>query len=149
MLEFVSHQNNIMNIEEKQFVINLFEELLHRNSFYTNLQLLYNTKQHFSTVPYSVCSFGEIKTLGKIAFSNQFKLKVHGTIHSNHHTSGVLYNLKNEKIFVKDTYISISDYHNNRYHILVKPPKLSIFQNYNYISSENCEDASFFIPPYF
>lgn len=149
MLEFVGHNGNNMNIEQKQFVINIFEQLLHKDSYYTNLQLLYNNKDHFVTVPFSICSFIELKTLGKIAFSNRFKLKIHGTIHYNHHVSGVLYDLKNRKMFVKDTYITISDYHDNKYHILIKAPKLQSLQNYNYISSNNCENALYFIPPYF
>ena len=110
---------------EKQQIYEMFNQLLHENSFYTHLQLLYNNHKHFTSVSAdkNLCSIEQLYNIAQIALSKEYTIFVEGTIHTNNHVSNVLINNKTKKpLFVKDTYIRISFDHIDFIHILMGPP---------------------------
>jgi hypothetical protein len=124
---------------EKQIIERLFYELQFDNSYYTTLQLTYNNNRHFTTVgaDKNLCTYEILSDLGNIAQSEDETIFIEGTIHSNYHASGVLFERElyeqgiKRPLFVKDTYIRISLDNMNFMHLLITPPNIE--ENVDYI----------------
>jgi hypothetical protein len=151
MLEFKTYRSSTMNEYSKQFIISVFHELTNHNSFYTNLQLIYNNSLHFQTIPSNICTYRALNNITRKVFSPNKKLIIQGDIHNNHHVSGVLVDSETgHNLFVEDTYIRVKDEETNEiYHILLNPPKLSRPRPYMYYLANGCSKPTFFIPPTF
>lgn len=150
MIEFVPHHGGALSDSEKEFIMNVFEQLISPDSYYTTLQLIYNNSTHFTTVPFDICTFQQIKLLVKNAFSRTRKLTINGTIHHNHHRSGILYDYHTKHgLFVEDTYIRVTDNMGVKYHILLNPPKIHSAKLYEFYAAQQCDIPHYFIPPSF
>jgi hypothetical protein len=151
MLEFKTYRNSTIDEYNKQFITYVFSELGNHNSYYTTLQLIYNNDLHFQTIPFSICTFRQLTNLSKKAFSNTKKLIIQGTIHSNHHASGVLIDAEyGNRLFTEDTYIRVKDEETNDiYHILLNPPQVSKPRPIFYLLKPGCNKPGYFIPPTF
>lgn len=148
MIEFKTYRNSSMNEYNKQFIMYVFSEFADHNSYYTNLQLIYNNALHFQTIPYNICSYSQLNALSKKAFSNTKNLIIQGDIHSNHHVSGVLMDSHSgNKLFVEDTYIRVKDTETNDiFHILLNPPQIKPVE-IMYLLNPSCNKPKYFIHP--
>lgn len=149
MLEFKTYRNSTMNQNTQRFITNVFMELSNRDSFHTNLQLMYNNSLHFQTIPYDICTRKQLRDINKKAFSTNKKLIVQGDIHSNHHASGVLIDAETgQRVFTEDTYIRVKDVDTNEiFHILLNPPKINHLKPILYYFKSGCGRPSHVIPP--
>lgn len=150
MLEFKTFRGASMNEYNQIFIRDVFKQLSDPNSFYTNLQIIYNNSHHFQTVPFDLCTTREINSIAKKANSTSKTLVVQGNIHTNHHSSGVLVDAySGRKLFVEDTYIRIKDNETSYlFHVLVNPPKIN-HPVYLFNPKQGCNVPSYFIPPMF
>jgi hypothetical protein len=151
MLEFKTFRGATCDEYTQQFIMNVFHELSNHNSFYTNLQLIYNNALHFQTIPVDICTYRALNSINRKVFSQNKNLIIQGDIHSNNHVSGVLVDAETGRnLFVEDTYIRVKDVETNEiFHILLTPPKLSSPKPYMYYLSPGCSKPTFFIPPTF
>jgi hypothetical protein len=158
MLEFTG----AINKKEKAWLIHFFKkELRNPYSVATMIQLLYNNHVHFTTVgaDKNVCTLEWVNWLNQLALSRTDVVYIEGSIHSNHHSSGVLLNsMNNAPLFVKDTYVRIS-FGGNRekyMHVLVAPPNIAnqemanqyFYYNTAFLSGE-CHMPPMIVPPTF
>ena len=139
--------------KERKDIVAMFNELLFIDSYYSQLQFLYNNNQHYTTVSAekNLCDYQTLYAIAKIACYDANPIIVHGTIHNNNHSSNLLVNQKEESLFVEDTYIRISAW-NNPYvfmHILMMPPKITVPRDTKifFKFSNLCEKVKRIIPP--
>lgn len=124
MLQFKEYSGNKASFYEEAFITNVLKDLTIPQSYYTNLQLQYNSSKHFTTCLIDLCTYDKISDLTSKVFSPNKIVTVHGTIHHNYHQSNILFDIHtNKQAFVEDAYIRVS-YCGIMYHILVSPPKL-------------------------
>ena len=149
--------NSSNSDDEINFLNHVFNDLLFLDTYYTNLQLIYNNNKHFPTIraDKNICTLDKLYNIAMIAHSEDpgIAIYIEGTIHKNYHASNILLNVHNMPLFVEDTYIRIS-YSDNRYdftHILVEPPRInSLYIDYIYSENIDCDrPISSFIEPLF
>jgi len=153
----IFNTTNEQDKQDKPIIYEAINSLADEFSFYSVLQYQYNNDKHFNLTNKSIC---DPKFLHKIYLysqdkSNNTKVIVHGGIHHNNHTSGVLRDENNRGIFVKDTYIQFQLYpddfnNNNKRHFLMYPPNIGYPVNMWYYDPDfRCFQYNKFIFPTF
>jgi hypothetical protein len=113
---------------QKKIIQKCFREFAKGVGFFVLIQYLYNNSDHFTTMRenINICTPDFIQYLAEIATSKTNKIQIMGSIHTNHHSSGVLYDYDGNPIFVRDTYFRVLiDGVDGYRHILLTPPNIS------------------------
>ena len=137
--------NDPIHYQEEINIREMFKQLQYPYSYYSQLQLLYNNSQHFSTVmsEKNVCTHYQLQELAGIA-NPRNRLEdviVHGTIHTNYHSSNILKDTNGLSLSGIDTYIRISLYDSQQtfMHILMIPPIVTIYSPTEILFSPSIE----------
>lgn len=133
----------IMNNEDQQKIIKMFNYLQNPSSFISVLQKNYNHSYHFMTTTKNLdfCIEEHWSQLVKKANSETKEILIEGTKHSNYHSSFTIRNMfTGYPEFCKDTYIRVMDPEipNRIYHILTTFPETR--HPYIYIHPNPCYD---------
>ena len=137
--------NDPIHYQEEINIREMFKQLQYPYSYYSQLQLLYNNSQHFSTVmsEKNVCTHYQLQELAGIASSinSSEYVIVHGTIHTNYHSSNILKDANGLSLSGIDTYIRISLYDSQQtfMHILMIPPIVTIYSPTEILFSPSIE----------
>jgi hypothetical protein len=143
--------------DEKKWIRDAFKDLIHSNGYYAVLQYLYNNSQHFTTVgeDKNICTPDLIQSLHTMAHSKTQNIRVKGSVHTNYHVSGVLFDsMTFQPLFIRDTYIRFSIDGTPGYrHLLLTPPNISDLTKINQYVYQNqsqlCFQSGFYISPTF
>lgn len=122
MIQFIPYKGVEMNSYEKNLILTIFGQLSDVNSFYSNLQYIYNNYNH-TLHNRSICSYFDINSLLDLAHDPVKNLQIEGSIHYNYHISNILLSTVDyAPLFVKDTYIRMRYPNNKVYHLFVSEP---------------------------
>lgn len=131
----------------RAMITTILQSLGNVYSYHSNLQMIYNNEEHFTTVPFRVCNIEDLQRLAYAAYSNNETVVVQGTIHQNFHASGVVLNAKtHERMPVYDTYIR-AFYNGTTIHILIEPPSVASPQPYILRAVTSCHQPLHIIYP--
>ena len=95
--------NSSNSDDEINFLNHVFNDLLFLDTYYTNLQLIYNNNKHFPTIraDKNICTLDKLYNIAMIAHSEDPSIAIYieGTIHKNYHASNILLNYSQSFIF--------------------------------------------------
>lgn len=128
-VKFVEYRGTYMNQCEQDKIMYILSSLGEMNSYFCNLQLIYNNPIHFQTISASLCDMNLLQEIAYNAQTGDCEIVVQGVVHENFHMSGMIYDMGGMCLSVYDTYIRVL-YKGNLLHILVEPPRLVKNQMY-------------------
>ena len=142
-IHFDEYRGQTTNQLEKKFLIDFIKQVKHSNSYSSQLQMLYNNKEHFNTIDISLCKYSQLREIVK----EDTDIYIQGNIHENYHTSNILVDRATlQPLFVKDSYIRFRDSFGTIRHILVYPPEINTM-NYLVKHPYNCDRFIYLITP--